>query len=221
MIQENGYNDAFPAMQLGAVSNDCGSYESQSYSTEWGGYEQEEWPITRAIAAVTRGKGNKEENKDEEVKREEEEKFTEVTGKRRKKKNQRVRVPFRGCDHSIHIANTHNKYNALNTIHTEVRGCGISTCIGTHEKRMTKATEEEVPAQRTPNENRYKIRMTPKINNTCNVVQICRECGEVCDGDACQSHEYEEEIKEQEKILHEKRETELKGIREFKLNKAK
>ena len=78
MMMEGG-QDGFPQI-LGTVTNDYGAYESQSYCDGWGTPEQEEWPAPRVIAAVMRGKGNREEDaaKDTEKKEEkEEDKFEE------------------------------------------------------------------------------------------------------------------------------------------------
>ena len=60
MMMENG-SDAFRAV-LGAMTNEYGYYESQNYYDGWGSQEQEEWPTSRPIGAVMRGKTDQEES---------------------------------------------------------------------------------------------------------------------------------------------------------------
>ena len=60
---------AFPPVMLGNVMYEEGDYE-QGQEEEWWPQEQEEWQ-SKAIAAVTKGKGNTEEDKKKEKMEEE------------------------------------------------------------------------------------------------------------------------------------------------------
>ena len=104
------------------------------------------------------------ELEEEDNSEEREEEFTEVKSKKKNKKGKkarRVRTAFKGCDESIHQANTRNRYEALNN-------------DDSHKEKKKAETD-----------NRYRAVKTPQINNTCTVAIICNRCGDHCIGGVC------------------------------------